>query len=310
MFIFSQFLRKAMGFLARKPMSWHFVMIVWLGTSVCVVPEVAAADPSSTVVIARGNDTKPAQIAISRHGQLHAVLAAGEYTELPICPGDIAFEAVTWQQGDSRGVVRNVVSNGGFDPTRQMYLLELADDGSVHTEVLDKVVLRLTGWSPHRRIVSRVVSNCGASLAATAEVTSKISANIEPSTVIAIELVFDSFQFAQTTINNSHADSQLRERAERALGSLDRQRISKVQVIGHSDPIGQPHRKVLVSLQRAQMVAARLQSVLALPQHLFEIESAADRQLLVTHCSSVPVRQRYACNAPNRRVEVRIVISH
>jgi hypothetical protein len=80
--------------------------------------------------------------------------------------------------------------------------------------------------------------------------------------------------------------------------------IDSLVVKGHSDPIGQPHRKELVSGERAKAVAAYLVRELNLPAARVKSQAVSDRELLVANCPAKPVAQRDACNAPNRRVEI------
>jgi len=73
---------------------------------------------------------------------------------------------------------------------------------------------------------------------------------------------------------------------------------------GRTDTIGQPHRKELVSGERAKAVAAYVTRTLNLPAAKVRPQAMSDRELLVTNCPVKPVAQRDACNAPNRRVEL------
>lgn len=126
-----------------------------------------------------------------------------------------------------------------------------------------------------------------------------------------LELASDMlFPFASFDLDPVKAGVLIRERLSQILLAGDVQKIASVQVIGHSDPVGQPHRKQLVSLNRAKKVAAYVQSQLGLATDRMHVEARSDAQLLVTNCPARPVSVRNTCNGPNRRVEVLISVQH
>jgi outer membrane protein OmpA-like peptidoglycan-associated protein len=241
---------------------------------------------------------------------LQAALNAGEYTVMPVCPGEIGFDAVAWAHGAQSGQLQSIQVGPVFDAKRQIIWVEVSPSGRIWAspQLRDSVT-----WSTmqlHNRVVSRVVPQCQN---AVIEPKATVSVSVAPALpeIRSMELASDLlFPFASSTINRSQADALLRERLRAVLPDGDVSRITRIRVIGHSDPVGQAHRKSLVSMQRAQEVANYLQSVMGITSSLFSVETQSDRQLLVANCPQQPVVQRNACNAPNRRVEVLFALKH
>jgi OOP family OmpA-OmpF porin len=112
------------------------------------------------------------------------------------------------------------------------------------------------------------------------------------------------FPFASYSLNDAVGGVQIRQRLEQFLKESGIKEVESVVVKGHSDPIGQPHRKELVSGERAKAVAAYVTRELNLSPAKVKAQAMSDRELLVSNCPVKPVAQRDACNAPNRRVEL------
>lgn len=269
------------------------------------------AAPVQEVVILRAQDGAAAQLNISHKGQLQAALNAGEYTVMPVCPGEVGFDAEAWAPGAQSGALQSIQAGQGFDAGRQIMWVEVSPSGRVWATPQARESVNLAVMVRHTRVASRVVTQCPVApvaVAAPAPVAPAVATSVAP-VVRSMELSSDLlFPFASSTIHQREADTMLRARLRSVLPEGDVSRITRIRVIGHSDPVGQPHRKSLVSMQRAQEVANYLQSMLGVSAALFSVETQSDRQLLVVNCPQQPVVQRNACNAPNRRVEVLIAL--
>lgn len=284
-------------------------LVVGLVAAVGVLAQ--AAQPSAgvqEVVILRANDGAAAQLNISHNGQLQAALQAGEYTVMPVCAGEVGFDAVVWAPGAQVGQQQTIQAGPAFDAKRQVMWVEVSPSGRIWAAPQPRDVVTWSAMQLHTRVVSRVVPQCQNAVVAPQPVAAKSVAPALPE-IRSLELASDLlFPFASSTLNRSQAEALVRERLRAVLPEGDVSRITGIRVIGHSDPVGQAHRKSLVSMQRAQEVANYLQSVLGIAPSLFSVETQSDQKLLVANCPSRPVVQRNACNAPNRRVEVLIAL--
>ncbi|WP_455846465.1 OmpA family protein [Pantoea agglomerans] len=79
---------------------------------------------------------------------------------------------------------------------------------------------------------------------------------------------------------------------------------NRIQVIGHTDPIGKPASNLRLGQQRANTVRSLLVEG-GLPARNLSASSAGSEDLEVTDCSGSRAEQ-ISCNAPNRRVVVRV----
>lgn len=83
--------------------------------------------------------------------------------------------------------------------------------------------------------------------------------------------------------------------------------LEAVTVIGHADPIGPDAAAQKLGEQRA-MTVRRMLIEHGIPSSKITAESAGNSNPLVTECSGT-MQQKIACNAPNRRVVVRVNLS-
>lgn len=88
----------------------------------------------------------------------------------------------------------------------------------------------------------------------------------------------------------------------------DDAQISHIRVEGHTDPLGEEARNQLLGLQRADSVRQLLIEQ-GLPESIISAESMGNREPLIHSCYG-PLAQQVACYAPNRRVELRVELSH
>ena len=264
-------------------------------------------------IIFRANDNAGGQVHISQSGKLHAALAEGEYTVLRLCGSDANFDAAVVHSDRSNRGELSVSAGGRSDPNAKAFQLVVGPNGLARATLVDLDGIKLDALQLHRRIVSRVVSHCDAAPVAAA---AAVPVAVAPAPRVAeemrsLELASDSlFPFASFDLEKSVARSLVLARFEQLVSKQDMGKITQIRVIGHSDPVGQVHRKQLVSLSRAHAVARYLQSEFGLLAHQFSVETQSDKQLLVSDCPSQPVSVRNACNAPNRRVEVLVRIKN
>ncbi|QTD31475.1 OmpA family protein [Pseudomonas fluorescens] len=100
----------------------------------------------------------------------------------------------------------------------------------------------------------------------------------------------------------------------KAIGELiaqlhrDQVDLNRIQVVGHTDPVGSEAGNQILGLKRANTVR-RLLIDGGLPAANLSASSAGSSELIIQGCGYDRVAERNECNAPNRRVVVRVDIS-
>jgi OOP family OmpA-OmpF porin len=272
------------------------------------------------VVLVRADNDKAGVLNVFQGGRFHASLRAGDFTVLNMCANDAAYSVTSLEsptQLSDANVARLLEMRERLNVGQQRYYkVALQDVGAVSVQPLVQAGINWAGLSEQRRVVSRVNLDCApkqpAPVVAVAPVVvqpvpvvvpvAPLPVVTQPATLsIPSDLVFP---FASYSLNEAVGGVQIRQRLEQFLKDSGIKEVESVVVKGHSDPIGQPHRKELVSGERAKAVAAYVVRELNLPPSKVKAQAMSDRELLVSNCPVKPVAQRDACNAPNRRVEL------
>ncbi|HDR2374864.1 TPA: OmpA family protein [Enterobacter asburiae] len=81
--------------------------------------------------------------------------------------------------------------------------------------------------------------------------------------------------------------------------------LKQIQVIGHTDAIGSDRGNYALGLKRAQTVRTMLAEN-GLPARLMSASSVGSNEPVVNDCAASDKKTLIACNAPNRRVVVRV----
>ena len=84
----------------------------------------------------------------------------------------------------------------------------------------------------------------------------------------------------------------------------DYSRVDRIRVAGYTDAIGPTKLNRKLSLQRAQLVAQRLQERGLKPERGIHAEGHGAEELVKTDCRNTPTPANKACHAPNRRVVI------
>ena len=98
--------------------------------------------------------------------------------------------------------------------------------------------------------------------------------------------------------------ASLNELAKRL--ASDYSQIDSLHVVGHADPIGRAGLNERLSVKRAQTVRDYLHQA-GLHHVQITSDGKGSRELVVTHCDTVPTPEAISCHAPNRRVVIDIV---
>ncbi len=274
------------------------------------------------VVLVRPSSDKSGVINVFQGGRFHTSLQPGDFTALNMCVADAGYIITSLEspaQVNENNLPRLIEMRERLGAGQQrFYRVSLQDMGAVNVQPATQASIGWNTLNEQRRVVSRVVYDCGsptsaAPVVAAAPVAAPVAvpapvvapvpaAPAQPATLsIPSDLVFP---FASYSLNEAVGGAQVRQRLQQFLRDSGIQEIESLVVKGHSDPVGQPHRKELVSGERAKAVAAYITREMNLPAARVKAQAMSDRELLVANCPTKPVAQRDACNAPNRRVEI------
>lgn len=276
------------------------------------------------VVIMRADNDRPGILNVFHGRRFHASLQPGEFTALNMCPEDATYFVTSLEspaQVNEANMARVIEMRDRLSAGQQrFYRVGLQEAGAVGIQPMAPNAANWSGMNEQRRLVSRVQLNCGPAPAAPAPQVAQatpataISAPVAPAAPVVVQPVAATdgtvtipsdlvFPFASYTLNQN-GRAQVRRLVEQFLAESGMKEVDSIVVQGHSDPIGQPHRKELVSGERAKAVAMVLSRDMGIPLNKIRAEAFSDRALVVKDCPTSPVARRDACNAPNRRVDI------
>jgi outer membrane protein OmpA-like peptidoglycan-associated protein len=281
--------------------------------------------PAGTVrvVLMRAQNDRAGILNVFHGQRFHASLQPGEFTVLNMCPNDSGYFVTSLEspgQVTEVNVSRLIEMRERLSAGQQrFYRVALQDAGAVNIQPMVQTAIDWSGMNEQKRLVSRVQLNCGAPTTPAPQVaqatpTGVVTTPVAPAAPVAARAVAAAdgkltipsdlvFPFASFTLDQ-RGRTQVRQRVEQFLAESGIKEVDSIVVQGHSDPIGQPHRKELVSGERAKAVAMVLSRDMGIPLNKIKAEAFSDRALLVKECPSRPVAKRDECNAPNRRVEI------
>lgn len=293
------------------------------GGSGGVAPELGALPQEQVhVVLVRSDKDRAGVMNVFHGGRFHVSLRPGDFTVLSMCPSDTAYTLTSLDSPVqlNEGSVARLIEMRERLPAGQhrYYQVALREAGAIGVQPTLSNAVNWGDLTEQKRLVSRVQADCEpkqapvvaqvVAPAVPAPVVTPTVPKVEPVAIaqpatlsIPSDLVFP---FASYSLDDAVGGVQIRQRLEQFLKESGIREVESVVVKGHSDPIGQPHRKELVSGERAKAVAAYVTRTLNLPAAKVRPQAMSDRELLVTNCPVKPVAQRDACNAPNRRVEL------
>ncbi len=277
------------------------------------------------VVLVRPVGDRVGVLNVFRVGRFHAALTPGGFTVLSLCSSDDGFEVTSFdgpRDDDGRFLARLLrVRQPFIGDGPHIYEVALQKSGAVRAKLVQSSAVNWGGLLEEGRTISRAVHACGDKTAPLPVADSPaatppliVAAPVSPAPqeaggrVITLAIPSDLlFPFAGYSVNAVPGSAQAR-RLERFLRDLGARDIESLLVKGHSDPVGRPYDKALVSEARANAVAAYLGRELRLPSSSIQVQGLSDKELLVPHCPAQPAAIRDACNAPNRRVEIVVTV--
>ena len=113
------------------------------------------------------------------------------------------------------------------------------------------------------------------------------------------------FRFGQSS--EKGVSAQGRQAVKDLVTTIKRENVElkQIQVIGHTDAIGSDRSNYALGLKRAQTVRTMLAEN-GLPARLMSASSVGSSEPEVNDCAASSKKELIACNAPNRRVVVRV----
>jgi OOP family OmpA-OmpF porin len=246
-----------------------------------------------------GTDKLSGSTGVFINERFHTSMVAGGYTYLCMVPGQAQIGARQIKVGErAKDPVDSVTPlqvNGG-----QTIYLRVSDLSGrpVLAQVAESEALRqLANLREQVHAVSRVegAQRCE-------------SAPVQQGPTERLTLAADAlFQFGRSDIDaltgiGHQAIQQLIQRVGR-----DYDRIDRIHVIGHADPIGRPESNMVLSQQRADTIRQYLQNQGMVNANTpITSEGRGSTQPAVTGCGLVATPAAVRCHQPNRRVEVEV----
>ncbi|MGV0962228.1 MAG: OmpA family protein [Limnohabitans sp.] len=243
--------------------------------------------------------TQPGAATIYVNGNYHASLIAGAYAELCMVPNQaeigVRMAKVGDRPKDNLEAITLQKLNAG--QTTFMRLREAGTSGPVFEPIRSTEALaELQATRQQIHTISRVpdAQPCIDAGAAAPEVTKQI--NLAADTL---------FAFGKSSINSmSLTGRQSLDDLVRKIKS-EYLSVDHINLIGHSDPLGNEAYNERLANERALTVRTYLLSH-GLPNTRITGQSKGAREPLVTTCSKVLSPASVLCNQPNRRVIVEV----
>ncbi len=233
------------------------------------------------------------------NGSYHASLIKGAFSDLCYRPGDVELGARQVQAGlrpkDGPDTITAMRLVGG-----QTHYLRVREQGGrpvMHPVAAAQAEQELPSKRLQLHTISRVAQDC---------IEMQAVAEPAPPTPEQHTLAVDTlFAFAR---------SDRQGMTEAGLAAIDQlmttlrkdySRIHRLHIVGHADPLGDVGFNERLSVERANTVRQRIES---LGQFNLPItsEGRGAREPVVTGCGQVATPQAQACNQPNRRVVIEV----
>jgi OOP family OmpA-OmpF porin len=231
----------------------------------------------------RGNDSGKQAAHVYIDGQLQSALMPGGYTVFCTPMGEHSVESYI---GDAPQYVgkRNPQSYAKL-AGGQPYVLEASLNGS--TPVVHSGKDAQQSLQGKRRQI-HVISRAASVVPCQTETTISLRSDV-------------LFKFAKSSINDLTPEG--RAMLTKAVQDIKQEgNVSRIEVVGHADPIGKAKANQLLSQRRAETVRKFLIGQ-GIQSQLVEASGRGASEPVV-HCDAGKRAAQVACNAPNRRVEL------
>lgn len=246
------------------------------------------------------NDGGAEAVSIYIDGAYHTSLVKRGFTEVCLRPGtsDIGVRRVE-ESADVRN--RMNVSRVTLQSTQQQYL-RVSDQTGIQP------VVQLVSPTQADNELAQTRQQIHTLSRATNVVSCEIAAPVAVTPVApqVISLASDAlFPFGKSGLSDMLQEGRTALDAVVNRVKNEYTSVDSIKVIGHSDPIGRPVDKQIISSQRAQTVRDYINRN-GLQSTRILSEGRADNELALNGCGNRPTPSSIECNAPNRRVAIEI----
>lgn len=269
-----------------------------LGQSYAAAKPVAAG-LSRLTIYRSASDGGADAVSVYIDGAYHTSLVKRGYSEVCLKPGttDIGVRRVE-VSADIRN--RMNVSRLTLQNTQQQYL-RVSDQAGMQPVV--QVVSPAQAESELAQTRQQIHTLSRAITVVPCETASAVVTPVAPQV---ISLASDAlFPFGKSALNDMLLEGRTALDAVVNRVKTEYTSVDSIKVIGHSDPIGRPVDKQIISSQRAQTVRDYI-SRNGLQSTRILSEGRADNELALNGCGNRPTPSSIECNAPNRRVAIEI----
>ena len=248
------------------------------------------------------NDAGAEAVSVYIDGAYHTSLTKNGYAEACLKPGtaDIGLRRVEGAT-DVRNrinLARVTLQNG------QQQFLRVSDQPGVQLMPQAVSAAQAAGELAQTRQQIHTVSRATSVVACEdAPAAAPVAAPLPPQV---ISLASDAlFPFGKSGLNDMLQGGRTALDAVINRVKTEYSSVDSIKVIGHSDPIGRPVTKQIISSQRAQTVRDYISSN-GLQSARIVSEGRADSELAISGCGNQPTAPTIQCNEPNRRVAIEI----
>lgn len=223
--------------------------------------------------------------------EFHDALLPGGFTTFCMAPGKHNLGAYQNDAPQYRGKEQgyNVEMSGG-----QTYFVRVSSrmNSAPETRTREQAEKELAGLREQNHVLSR---------ASSVEACKNIAPQYKDYTLSGDVL----FRFGQSSAKGVSAQGH--QAVKDLVASIKRENVElkQIQVIGHTDAIGSDRSNYALGLKRAQTVRTMLAEN-GLPARLMSAASVGSSEPVVNDCAASDKKTLIACNAPNRRVVVRV----
>lgn len=258
------------------------------------VPGVVGAQ-SQVVYYRLGVAGQPAPVAdINVDNEFHTSLLAGAYSVFCVRPGvhglnSVLDDAPRYQGKQSQP---RFTMEGG-----KTYFVRVSESGAVMPEVVAREVAEkeLDGSRRQAHVLSR---------ASAVQACDNVEPQVQPPTQVYTLSSDVLFAFGR------YGYGDIRDEGRSAIADIVRKlnapgvAIHEIQVVGHTDPIGSDAANHELGYQRAQTIRQLLIDG-GIAANSIAVSSRGREELVVSNCRGSRA-EKIACNAPNRRVVIRV----
>ncbi|QQX57079.1 OmpA family protein [Pseudomonas chlororaphis] len=263
---------------------------------------VAAISPSQAQVVYyrdAANNQRPDAAHVYIDGEFHTGLLPGGYTRFCVVPGRHALDAVIGDAPLYRGKTE-LKSVARLEGGKTYFVRVLGDTSNMSSGGVSRK--EAEQQLQHTRLQVHALSRASAVQAC--DLQAKPSAPTYKDYMLSGDVLF-----AFGTSGREDITAAGRRAIAELIVQLHREhkKLERILVIGHTDPIGSQAANYTLGQRRASTVRQLLMDG-GIPLHALRASSVGSRELLVSDCYG-DRQEQIACNAPNRRVIVRVDVS-